>query len=456
MESSAFSLLGPNEGWMTVDIGYQLGGDIGGPLNLGEEYRWNTPVIVYGYDASFLDWFGQKGVDAIEQAIKIINALPSVSSFSADLHEFPLDTRRENYRAAALNLIDLKSEALALLMEQLGLAGAERWAWTLRSRVVINNIPFYTTTMRNFDPITLRPSPFVNGTLYTYQILQTYANPDTWEAVDQPVDPLAPSASSVAIRLAIPQGTIDFRGTADTLSPGIFYTGLTRDDVGGLRYIYSRKNLNLENLATNAISGFGGGGGGGSPWTPVSGGGATNVTASSNLVVTAVRPGIDKLTLRRADFDSLLGSFFTNVVSYNDVFISNSVPSQQQVQRVLTAPDIVFSAGDVGVNAAGIPLLLVRNGGFPLTGGTPVAGAGGGVTGPGTMNGPVRITFSKVRPFFRNVGDGGTEESSSPGSFWGSYDGSTNAPIVFPDGTSIEELERAVLGSGSSNPWRLP
>ena len=46
VKTSAFALLGPFEAWQTPELGYNpLGTDIGAPKNLGEEYRWNVPVI---------------------------------------------------------------------------------------------------------------------------------------------------------------------------------------------------------------------------------------------------------------------------------------------------------------------------------------------------------------------------------------------------------------------------
>ena len=52
----AFSLNGLAPAWQTQAIGYGgviPGGvqPIGGPLNLGEEYRWNLPIIFYGADS---------------------------------------------------------------------------------------------------------------------------------------------------------------------------------------------------------------------------------------------------------------------------------------------------------------------------------------------------------------------------------------------------------------------
>ena len=55
MRLEAFSLLGPYEPWMDTTNGFRsYNGDIGGPMALGNEYRWNVPVLTYGFDQSFL------------------------------------------------------------------------------------------------------------------------------------------------------------------------------------------------------------------------------------------------------------------------------------------------------------------------------------------------------------------------------------------------------------------
>ena len=77
-EARAFSLLGPYEAWMVPQTGFAQPGDIGGPMNLGQEYRWNVPVLAYAFDQSFLDYFGSNGVAAVESAIGILNSLPPV------------------------------------------------------------------------------------------------------------------------------------------------------------------------------------------------------------------------------------------------------------------------------------------------------------------------------------------------------------------------------------------
>ena len=72
--------------WQVARIGYTLQGALGGPKNAaaGEEYRWNVPTIYYAYDAAFLDFFGTRGRDEGEKAVKILNDLPPASILKVD------------------------------------------------------------------------------------------------------------------------------------------------------------------------------------------------------------------------------------------------------------------------------------------------------------------------------------------------------------------------------------
>ena len=174
--ASAFSLLGPfavdyaNTVWEVPALGYNpRGDDIGGVVNLGEEDRWNVKPITYGFDASFLNYFGAKGTAAVMQAMAILNNLPAMSKLSTNLTEYPLDSRRVNYQAMALNLMDLKSITLGLVLQEMGLATPERYVYCLRNRQTHSNPNWtnYVVIERNFDPVTLAPSSYVNGTLYS-------------------------------------------------------------------------------------------------------------------------------------------------------------------------------------------------------------------------------------------------------------------------------------------------
>src|SRR5689334_14685057 len=98
-QGAGFALLGPTPAWQTTTIGYVdflgLPNDpSGGPMNLGEGYRWNIPTIYYTYTPDFLHYFGSRGADEIDKAIKILNDLPSMDTVTVD--NFPLQTQRIN------------------------------------------------------------------------------------------------------------------------------------------------------------------------------------------------------------------------------------------------------------------------------------------------------------------------------------------------------------------------
>jgi hypothetical protein len=169
-----FSLLGPYEDWMTPVIGYQQPGDIGGPMDIGKGYRWNVPIVTYAFDQSFLDYFGSNGVAAVEAAIEILNGLPKASEVV--LTNFPLDSLWHNYSADSQQLFDIKSTALSLLIEQMGLAQPQRYVFALHlwDPVLVNSdtLTWPPGTIpnlifeRNFDPLTHSPTRYVNDVLF--------------------------------------------------------------------------------------------------------------------------------------------------------------------------------------------------------------------------------------------------------------------------------------------------
>src|SRR5271156_1598078 len=72
-------------------------------------------------------------------------------------------------------LFDLKSAALEMLLPRLGLTDPERFMFCIQQRIVIPPLtcPYYDFTIiqRNWDPVTLAPTKYVNGNLFTYTIL---------------------------------------------------------------------------------------------------------------------------------------------------------------------------------------------------------------------------------------------------------------------------------------------
>lgn len=261
--ASPFSMVGPAETHQTSNLGYIRMADTPftgsgwfiwftdfsyHPKNLGEQYRWSVPDLYYSFDQSFLDYFGARGVEAVEEAIAIINDLKPVSAYSNNLSDVPLEESRVNYTASALHLFDLKSAALELLVERLGLADPERWTWALRARILPPGAQCpdfdYAVIQRNFDPITLAPSRYVNGNLFSYYIWQS-CTPDIGDAEEFLVDP---SLGTHLTALASPKISVP-----RTFNYGLYHTGLTRDDVGGLRYLYSYTNAYWEMAPPGAL-----------------------------------------------------------------------------------------------------------------------------------------------------------------------------------------------------------
>ena len=71
------------------------------------------------------------------------------------------------------------------------------------------------------------------------------------------------------------------------------------------------------------------------------------------------------------------------------------------------------------------------------------------LAGPGTIEPPTRISLTKVGQQFINERIDPTrflDELTQLREFtWGSFDGTTNAPIVYPNGVSIEDLENQLI-----------
>ena len=479
---TGFSLIGPFKNgpspndWQAVafggrpqGLGYTLAGDVGGPMTTLEGYRWNVPVITYGFDESFIRYFGNDGMTAVSNAFQILNDLPPFSAMSADLSEFPWDSKEVVGFSPQLNtlgLVDLKSQTLAAVLEQLGLAKPERYVWCLRSRFLPTpNSTNYTTIQLNYDPVTYHPSQYVNGVLYHFQIFDALGpQGNEWASAVEFFrdDPFYLPYSAVAGG----QGSSDdelldsasglIQSTVSGLSSGEYYVGLTRDDIGGLRFLYGTNNWVTELLMTNVVGGQVGNAG--SPWINFLNNtnaflGTSNVVFNTNalgtnLIVRGLRPGMNKLTFKRVEYDSLIGQTlipYTN--QYTDTIITNGHAIIQAVTRPVIAPDMLFAVNDLGL-AQNIPVTFVRSG----TAGWQNNDAINGVTtmgGPGVIQPQVTFTFSDLLPFVENFSPSSLQDSAGSGSFvWGSFDGTTNAPIIFYGygGLTFQDIKNAALG----------
>jgi hypothetical protein len=385
--------------------------DIGGPMCISNGYRWNVPVVTYGFDQSFLNYFGSNGVAAVESAIQIVNDLPPASQMV--LTNYPLYSQQENYEAAALSLYDLKSKTLSLLLEHLGLAQPTRYIYVIKQWTPALNgmdqtdcggwaIPEYIV-QRNFDPLTLLPTPYVNQTLYTAYVAS--GTPDN-EMIIVQVDPLQITYNAVA----------DFQ-----LNSGWFYTGLTCDDVGGLACLLSTNNINYETLLPGVM------------------GVGTNL---NGFVNGAWRPGVDKITFVPQPVGAQSGAFLAMTNNFTDNFFTNGTLESQQMARIISQPDFLFSAGDVTSGnpsaqyytpSGNTELPYFSRTGTPNWLNNSAANGNTNGAGPGVIQPPVQIVFNKLGPLLYSEGSSSDEQVSVDSwQYWASYDGSTNAPVVYP------------------------
>jgi hypothetical protein len=402
----AFSLLGPFESWMTTTNGfYPTGeGDIGGPMCIGNEYRWNVPMVTYGFDQSFLDYFGTNGVAAVESAIQILNDLPPASQIVST--NYPLESRNLNYAAQAQSLYDLKSQTLSLLLEHMGLAQPTRYIYVLRQWNPVltdpsnenllfsvfegTNISNYVVA-RNYDPQNLNVSPYVNEALYSGLVV-TF--PDESFIETFVVDPEGDSYNAVA---------------DDNLGAGMLYNGLTRDDIGGLAYLLSTNSINYETLLPGVY------------------GTGTNV---DSFVNGAWRPGVDKITFVPQPMDSPAGAFLPMTNQFTDSYIMNGNVMQQQLVRVTSQPDFLFSVADTGKGDVTTPW-FVRTGTTNWVNNATSNGNPDGA-GPGVIQPPVQIVFNKLGQQFSSSGNYSDAVAFGTPQFWGSFDASANPPVIYP------------------------
>ena len=345
-QSYAFTLLGPPAEWMTADknLGYVI--DSGGPMQLNAGYRWNIPEITYGYDLSFLEFFGERGVAALDDAFQILNTYAN-----GDIRAFQSNSIRLQLSGQAANVIDLKSHALSAVLEQLGLGNALRYTFVIRDINITPQNTNVSIVQRNFDPFTYTPTNALNVTRLNYNVTAF------------------PDGSFDAVEVQINQTEHINPGVAGSdYPPGQYAVALTIDDAGGLRYLYATNNFKMETLppGTTAVDGA--------------------------LVDAAIRPGRGKLRFRRL-YRSIqnLTNFF-EVQTFDDIYLQNGITKTQRVQRAFTRPDIVFTAADIGPGPNGEPYLLAN----AINWNNNSALLGQQDEGPGTIHPSGTITFQKL------------------------------------------------------------
>ena len=129
--------------------------------------------------------------------------------------------------------------------------------------------------------------------------------------------------------------------------------------------------------------------------------------------------------------------------TYTDIYISNNVSQAQVLSRVITFPDIIFTAADLGLFDNNLTPIRSRRS-FSFVNNDAINGFET-LSGPGVIVPPVIISLSNIGPYFSTRGDSGQEDAFE-NFVWATFDASTNEPVVFPVGTRIRDIERMVLG----------
>jgi len=410
-QARGFALLGPYEDWMQTTNGFRdpyslpffpLDPAIGGPMDLHADYRWNVPVVTYAFDQAFVNYFGSNGVAAVERAIQIVNSLPPASGIV--LTNYSFDSTGINFTAQSENLYDLTTVTLGLLVEQLGLGMPVQSIFVLKNFDRDLFTPFCRDefcwyswaypdyiVQRHFDPETQQTTQWVNGVLYSAQIVDLGS-----KAVMAPftVDPTA----------------IGWTALADqTYSAGQYRAGFTYDDVGGLRYLYGTNNINFETLLPD-VHGAG---------------------SNFNFYVNgAWRPGIEKITFVRQATNSTSGSWWPLTNQFDDVYITNGLVVTQRLERVVAQPDFLFSASDYN-DEHSFWLVAERCGPAnwlnlaALNGQTSQAG-------PGLIRPPGKIKFHRLGLAILLDDWPAPNTGHYVQGAYGSFDATTNVPIAFP------------------------
>ena len=284
--ASGFVMIGPMtaaEMTSASGIPYNITDDLGGPKELKTFYRWNTPHLTYSFDTTFVQYFGIEGMQAVQEAFRIVNDFfePEDGSYNGVSElDFAKHGFLSNYNTAWVNttaqnnqIIDIKSLVLGMIVNQLGVGNPHRYAFTVRN--ITTNVTGtqwnFNVRLKNYDPISWEPTDRINGVTYSYRLIH-----DAIPAAGGPLNPPtivdmeefttdtsgnAWTAVSGIVDAFYGNTALYFTETPTLFNFGVYYDGinamggqyqprhaLTYDDVGALKYMYRRDNLVYESL----------------------------------------------------------------------------------------------------------------------------------------------------------------------------------------------------------------
>ena len=290
LEAQAFVLMGPLSGQETTDqTQFNLNDEMGTPKDIDRGarrfWRWNQPYFVYSFDASFVGYFGSEGMNAVHEAVNVVNDFFENEDYSGmgelDLskHGFMgnYNTTWINSTAANAQIIDIKTLTLGMLVNHLGVGNPHRHMFT-GVQADLNNTVNFRVGMRNYDPISQTPTDTINGVKYSYRLIHNgltigmpaggLAIPGTVDFEEFTTDTTGNAWSSTAAIADAFYGNTQlfWTDTPSLFNFGVYYDGnnamggqfrprhaLTYDDAGALKYLYATNNYVFETLDQNDV-----------------------------------------------------------------------------------------------------------------------------------------------------------------------------------------------------------
>jgi hypothetical protein len=122
----------------------------------------------------------------------------------------------------------------------------------------------------------------------------------------------------------------------------------------------------------------------------------------------------------------MTGAFLPMTNQFTDNYLTNGVLMQQTVARVISQPDFIFCAKDFGFSSPE----MSRTGTTNWINNAALNGNPDGA-GPGMIQPPVVIAFNKSGKTFVHYNSDPDESVYDDTSLWGTFDGSTNAPVIY-------------------------
>ncbi|MBL67992.1 MAG: hypothetical protein CMO74_06005 [Verrucomicrobiales bacterium] len=286
--AQAFVLLGPAKANETAARNYTDGAaaQAAAPKTITGHvpryFRWAIPSFVYSFDASFVNYFGVEGMNAVHEAVGVVNDFFENDEYSGmselDLYRHGFagnyNTTWINTTAQNAQIIDIKSLVLGMMVNHLGLGNPHRHAFSIINHTTnTGGTAFnFNVSLRNYDPVSNEPTDSINGVKYSYRLIHNAAAIAAGGAVAMPTlvdmeefttDTTGNAWSSTAAILDAFYGntSLYWTDTPSLFDFGVYYDGnnamggqyrprhaLTYDDAGGLKFLYSPDNIIWQSL----------------------------------------------------------------------------------------------------------------------------------------------------------------------------------------------------------------